>query len=70
MPVSRNSFRRVIGDMVHRHSIKTEPKPVYLRNDSNRLNKKIDRNSMISNDSLSVCYHSYYKTMTFFLFPF
>jgi hypothetical protein len=54
MPVSRHSFRRVIGDMVNRHNIKNDSTNGYHRN-SSRSNKKIDRNSLISNDSLSVC---------------
>lgn len=55
MPVSRHSFRRVIGDIVNRHnSLKNDSTNGYHRN-SSRSNKKLDRNSLISNDSLSVC---------------
>jgi hypothetical protein len=54
MPVSRHSFRRVIGDMVNRHYIKNDSTNGYHRT-SSRINKKFDRNSLISNDSLSVC---------------
>ncbi|CAF0854921.1 unnamed protein product [Rotaria sp. Silwood1] len=52
MPVSRHSFRRVIGDIVNRHNIKNDATNGYPRN-SSRSSQKIDRNSMISNDSLS-----------------
>jgi hypothetical protein len=54
MPVSRHSFRRVIGDMVNRHNIKNDSTNGFHRNTS-RSNKKLDRNSLLSNDSLSVC---------------
>ncbi|CAF3791771.1 unnamed protein product [Adineta steineri] len=52
MPVSRHSFRRVIGDMVNRYNIKTDLTNGYHWNTS-RSNKKTDRNSLISNDPLS-----------------
>ncbi|CAF0903134.1 unnamed protein product [Rotaria sordida] len=52
MPVSRHSFRRVIGDIVNRHNIKNDSTNRYFRN-SSRSSQKSDRNSMISNDSLS-----------------
>lgn len=42
MPVSRHSFRRVIGDIVHRHGT------------FHKHQKKLDRNSLIASDSLSV----------------
>jgi hypothetical protein len=54
MPISRHSFRRVIGDMVNRHNIKNDSSNGYHRK-NNRSNKKLDRNSLISSDSLSVC---------------
>ncbi len=47
MPISRHSFRRAIGDMVNRHNDSS--------NGFHRKNKKLDRNSLISSDSLSVC---------------
>ncbi len=50
MPVSRHSFRRVIGDLVNRHNIKND-----YQKTTNRSNKKIDRNSLVHTDSLSVC---------------
>ncbi len=53
MPVSRHSFRRVIGDMVNRHTIKNDSTNGFHWNTS-RSSKKIDRNSLISHDSLSV----------------
>lgn len=54
MPISRHSFRRVIGDIVNRNNIKNESTNGLHRTNS-RSNKKHDRNSLISNDSLSVC---------------
>ena len=54
MPVSRHSFRRVIGDMVNRHNIKNDSTNGYHRH-STRSSKKPERNSIISNDSLRVC---------------
>ncbi|UJR23689.1 hypothetical protein I4U23_026671 [Adineta vaga] len=61
MPVSRNSFRRVIGDMVNRYNIKTDSTNGYHWNTS-RSNKKNDRNSLISNDSLSTT-QTYYERL-------
>jgi hypothetical protein len=54
MPVSRHSFRRVIGDIVNRHDSTNSPSNGHSRN-STRSRKKPDRNSLISNNSLSVC---------------
>jgi hypothetical protein len=54
MPISRHSFRRVIGDMVNRHNIKNDSSNGFHRK-TTRSNKKLDRNSLISSDSLSVC---------------
>jgi len=59
MAFSRHSIRRVIGDMVNRHNGKTDAinsSPInqhYKNNDRSRKNP--DRNSIISNGSLSVC---------------
>jgi len=67
MPVSRHSFRRVIGDMVNRHNIKNDSTNGYHRN-SSRSNKKHDRNSLISNDLLSVCLNKYnYRNISLFI---
>jgi len=59
MAFSRHSLRRVLGDMVHRHSPKTEPTHSssleQLQKTYDRSRKKSDRNSIISNDSLNVC---------------
>jgi hypothetical protein len=58
MAFSRHSLRRVIGDMVNRHNGKNDTinssstKPP---KNNNRSRKKSDRNSIISNGSLSVC---------------
>jgi hypothetical protein len=59
MAFTRHSLRRVIGDMVNRHNGKNDtinsssigqpPK------NPDRSRKKADRNSIISNGSLSVC---------------
>ena len=69
MPVSRHSFRRVIGDMVNRHSIKNESTNGFHRN-SCRSNKKLYRNSLISNDSLSVCSDKINKNHIYLFFLF
>ncbi|CAF3900221.1 unnamed protein product [Rotaria sp. Silwood2] len=61
MPVSRHSFRRVIGDIVNRHNIKNDSTNGYPRS-SSRSSQKIDRNSMISNDSLSTS-QTYYERL-------
>lgn len=53
MPVSRHSFRRVIGDMVHRYNARADSANEHQWN-TGRLLKKADRNSLISNESLSV----------------
>ena len=58
MPISRHSFRRVIGDMVHRHNMKndsTKSSSNGHHKTNSRSRQKSDRNSLISNDSLSVC---------------
>lgn len=58
MAFSRHSLRRVLGDMVHRHNAKTEPthssSVEQLQKNYDRSRKKSDRNSIISNDSLTV----------------
>ncbi len=59
MAFSRHSLRRVIGDMVHRHNGKNDTintsSSIGHHKNSNRTRKKTDRNSIISNGSLSVC---------------
>jgi len=58
MAFSRHSLRRVIGDMVHRHNGKNDTintSSIGHHKNSNRIRKKTDRNSIISNGSLSVC---------------
>ena len=69
MPVSRHSFRRVIGDIVHRHHNKTDPTNGYHRKTS-RSDKKLDRNSLISNDSLSVCFNQINNSSFIYLYIF
>lgn len=66
MPVSRHSFRRVIGDMVNRHNIKNDSTNGYHWN-SSRSSKKNDRNSLISHDSVSVCYDKINNHLFIFL---
>jgi len=59
MAFSRHSLRRVIGDMVNRHNGKNDTinsssiGQQHKNNDKSQ--KKTDRNSIISNSSLSVC---------------
>ena len=59
MAFSRHSLRRVIGDMVNRHNGKNDTinssSIIQHRKNNDRSRKKSDRNSIISNDSLSVC---------------
>ncbi|CAF2120696.1 unnamed protein product [Rotaria magnacalcarata] len=62
MPVSRHSFRRVIGDLVNRHNVKNESTNGHLRNNSTRSSQKIDRTSLISNDSLLTS-QTYYERL-------
>ena len=54
MPVSRNSFRRVIGDLVHRHHVKHDSVASTSVDSSHRLLNKSDRNSIVSSESISV----------------
>ncbi|CAF1172681.1 unnamed protein product [Adineta ricciae] len=61
MPVSRNSFRRVIGDMVNRYHMRSDSTNGYHWN-TTRSNKTNDRNSLISNDSLSSS-QTYYERL-------
>ncbi|UJR25198.1 hypothetical protein I4U23_006551 [Adineta vaga] len=67
MAFSRHSLRRVLGDMVHRHNAKNESlNTSSLVHDKllNRSQKKTDRNSIISNGSLSLpqtCYERLHK---------
>lgn len=60
MPVSRQSFRRVIGDFVQRYQSKSDS----ISSSSNERSKT-DRNSMISSDSISVSQNN--QRQTFFL---
>lgn len=55
MAFSRHSLRRVIGDMVHRHNGKNDTINQHCKTQE-RSGKKADRNSIISNGSLSVSY--------------
>ena len=55
MPISRHSFRLAISDIVHRHRIKNNSSTNGYYRNSNQSRQEINRNSMISNDSLSVC---------------
>ncbi len=62
MAFSRHSLRRVIGDMVNRHNGKIDTINSSSSSSINqncktndRSRKKTDRNSIISNGSLSVC---------------
>lgn len=60
MPVSRHSFRRVLGDLVHRYHSKQESlssssnDQLHSQTTHSRLRTKADRNSIISADSISV----------------
>ncbi|CAF0731973.1 unnamed protein product [Rotaria sp. Silwood1] len=68
MAFSRHSLRRVIGDMVHRHNGKNDTinsSSVDRQQNNNRLREKNDRNSIISNGSLtssSTCYERLHKS--------
>ncbi|CAF1099468.1 unnamed protein product [Adineta steineri] len=68
MAFSRHSLRRVIGDMVHRHNGKTDTinaASIEHHKNHNRSRKKTDRNSIISNGSLSLpqtCYERLHKS--------
>lgn len=66
MAFSRHSLRRAIGDMVNRHNGKNDPinssssssnssSMGQHHKNNDKSHKKIDRNSIISNGSLSVC---------------
>jgi hypothetical protein len=59
MAFSRHSLRRVIGDMVNRHNGKNDTENAFSMGQHHKNNdksqKKADRNSIISNGSLSVC---------------
>jgi hypothetical protein len=62
MAFSRHSLRRVIGDMVNRHNGKNDTinssSIVQHHKNNDRSQKKPDRQSIISNGSLSVCLYS------------
>ncbi|CAF3622739.1 unnamed protein product [Rotaria sordida] len=68
MAFSRHSLRRVIGDMVHRHNGKNDTinsSSIDHQKNNNRSKDKNDRNSIISNGSLtssSTCYERLYKS--------
>lgn len=60
MAFSRHSLRRVIGDMVNRHNgkndtINSSSSMGQHHKNNDKSHKKTDRNSIISNGSLSVC---------------
>lgn len=58
MAFSRHSLRRVIGDMVNRHHCKSDTinaSSIEQEKNTNRSQKKSDRNSIISNGSITVC---------------
>ncbi|CAF2514013.1 unnamed protein product [Rotaria sp. Silwood2] len=67
MAFSRHSLRRVFGDMVHRHNGKNDTinsSSIDHQKNNNRSREKNDRNSIISNGSLtssSTCYERLHK---------